>query len=76
MKTLFDEIQKDLKVLLSDKKYTDFIQSKEIDPKIFSDLFNALLNTRTILDENEDKLDDAKISMMNTIKNTFLNIEK
>jgi hypothetical protein len=76
MITLFDEIHKDLKEILKDPKYADFIKEKDIDPKLFLEFFDALINTRLIIDEDENKIDDAKISMLNTLKNKFLNQEK
>lgn len=76
MITLFDEIHKDLKEILKDPKYAEFVKEKEINPKLLLEFFDALLNTRLIIDEDENKIDDAKISMLNTLKNKFLNLEQ
>jgi hypothetical protein len=76
MNTLNNEIQKDFKELFSDPKYLDFIKEKDIDLKLFKHFFDALINTRNIIGENEENIDDARISLMNNIKNTFLNLQQ
>ena len=76
MITLFDEIHKDLKEILKDPKYAEYVKEKDINPKLLLEFFDTLINTRLIIDEDENKIDDAKIAMLNTLKNKFLNLEQ
>jgi len=74
-KTLNDGIRKEFKELLLTPEYLEYFKEnkEKIDARITVEFFESLLSARSILENNEHAIDDAKFSLLNALRNKFLN---
>jgi hypothetical protein len=74
--TIYEGIRKELSDLILTPEYMDYIKENNIDPKIFSELFDSLLSIKTKQGESDtDSEKNASLSLLQSLRNKFLNSE-
>jgi hypothetical protein len=70
--TLNNGLQEEFKKLLATPEYLQLMREKDLNPKVLIGAFDAILQTKGQLNFDENNLENAKVALVQNLRNAFL----